>query len=206
MPTSQNKPRVTTHDWSAEADAVHIAGIRADSERFSQGGITHLVLEVLAYALDEAIFGTTDRVQVRLHADGSISVEDNGRGTAVYHDDAGIPMVKPIMATRDLRFFDVADAPVLPDGLVRSGMSVVAAMSEWLTHTNRRENGSWVRRYDRGLPQGALTEIERGDSTGTSVHFRPDTTVFGHEMLSAQALRSLCSSFATSAEIEVLVA
>jgi topoisomerase-4 subunit B len=204
--TSQSKPLVTTHDWSAEVDVGHLAEIRADSERFSRGGITHLVLEVLAYSLDEAVFGTTDRVQVWLYADGSVSVEDNGRGTAVHHDDAGTPMVKPIMATRDLRFFGVADAPVLPDGLARSGMSVVAAMSEWLTHTNRRENGAWARRYERGLPHGPLTEIERGDSTGTSVHFRPDSTVFGHERLSAQVLKSLCSGFTTSADIEILVA
>jgi DNA gyrase/topoisomerase IV subunit B len=75
-----------------------------------------------------------------------------------------------------------------------------------MRHTNRRENGAWVRRYERGLPHGPLIEIERGDSTGTSVHFRPDTTVFGDERLSAQVLKSLCSGFSTSAEIEILVA
>jgi topoisomerase IV subunit B len=59
--TSQRKPPVTTHDWSAEVDAGHIAEIRAGSERFSRGGITHLVLEVLAYSLDEAHESTRER-------------------------------------------------------------------------------------------------------------------------------------------------
>jgi topoisomerase-4 subunit B len=170
-------PGESTHDWSVGVDADHLAAIRNAAGRYSEGGITHLVLEVLAYPLDEAASGTTDRVQVTLHADGSISVEDNGRGTATRYDDAGNPTVKPIMATRDLRFFGVADAPLLPDGRVRSGISVVAAMSEWLTHTNRRAGGrGWVQRYERGLPQGPRTEVASGNTTGTIVHFRPDTT------------------------------
>ena len=54
-----------------------------------EGGIPHLVLGVLAYPLDEAASGTTDLVRVTLHADDSISVEDNGRRTATRYDDAG---------------------------------------------------------------------------------------------------------------------
>jgi DNA gyrase subunit B len=143
-------------------------------------------------------------VQVTLYADGSISVEDNGRGTATRYDGAGNPTVKPIMATRDLRFFGVADAPLLPDGRVRSGISVVAAMSEWLTHTNRRGGGrGWVQRYERGLPQGPRTEIASGNKTGTIVHFRPDRTVFGPEGPSVQSLRALCSGFTTTVSVEI---
>ena len=51
-----------------------------------------------------------------LHADGSISVEDNGRGTNVFFDESGQAVVKPIMATRDLRFFEVPDAPFYRTG------------------------------------------------------------------------------------------
>jgi topoisomerase-4 subunit B len=194
----------STHDWSVAVDADHLGEIRNAAGRFSEGGITHLVLEVLAYPLDEAASGTTDRVRVTLHADGSISVEDNGRGTATRYDDAGNPTVKPIMATRDLRFFGVADAPLLPDGRVRSGISVVAAMSEWLTHTNRRAGGrGWVQRYERGVPQGPRTEIASGILTGTTVHFRPDTTVFGPERPSVQSLRALCSGVTTTATVEI---
>jgi topoisomerase-4 subunit B len=201
---SRRTPPVTTHEWLAESDAAHIAGIRADPGRFSAGGLAHLVLEVVAYPVDEAESGTTDRVLITLHPDGSISVEDNGRGTNVFFDEAGKPVVKPIMATRDLRFFEIADAPVLPDGLRRSGMSVVAAMSEWLLHTNRRLDGAWVRRYEHGMPEGPLTEADPGEGTGTIVHFRPHPSVFGNATVSVQEIESLCSGFETKAEILVV--
>jgi topoisomerase-4 subunit B len=194
----------STHDWSVVANAEHIAEVRRDVAHFSEGGITHLVLEVLAYAVDEAIEGTTDRVDVTRHAEGSISVADNGRGTQVRYSDAGVPMVKPIMSTQDLRFFGVNDAPVLPDGRVRSGMSVVAALSEWLIHTNWREGRGWVQRFERGLPTGLLTEIPGGESTGTLVRFRPDPMVFDLEGLSVESLRAACCGFSGKLDIVVV--
>lgn len=207
VPESRWSPPVTTHEWLAESDAAHIAGIRADPTRYSAGGLAHLLLEVLAYPVDEAESGTTNRVRVTLHADGSISVEDNGRGTNVFFDESGQAVVKPIMATRDLRFFEVPDAPLLPDGLKRSGMSVVAAMSEWLLHTNRRINGAWTRRYKHGLPESGLTELtadERGEGTGTTVRFRPNRGIFGDATLSAEDVKSLWSGFASDIHLEAV--
>ncbi|MEU4394590.1 hypothetical protein [Kribbella sp. NPDC023855] len=198
-----NLPPVTTHEWSAESDAAHIAAIRADPARYSHGGLVHLVLEVVAYPVDEAEAGTTNRVLVTLHADGSISVEDNGRGTNVFFDDNGKPVVKPIMATRDLRFFDNPEAELLPDGLRRTGMSVVAALSTWLTHENHRVDGAWLRRYNHGLPDSDLTEIEAGPHTGTVVHFQPDPEVFGPQQLTPDELVPLLAGFTTTATIEV---
>ncbi|MFE0021082.1 hypothetical protein [Amycolatopsis sp. NPDC059021] len=77
------------------------------------------------------------------------------------------------MATKDLRFFDFPDAQLLPDGHPRRGMSVVAALSEWLVHTNRRHNGSWTQRYEHGIPATDLTPIADDGTTGTTVLFRP---------------------------------
>jgi DNA gyrase subunit B len=204
---SRWSPPVTTHEWLAEGDAEHIAGIRADPGRFARGGVGHLLLEVVAHPVDEMTWGTTDRVLVTLSADGSISVEDNGRGTNVFFDEAGQVVVKPIMATRDLRFFGLPDAPSLPDGLPRCGMSVVAAMSEWLVHTNRRVEGAWSRRYEHGLPESGLTELtadERGEGTGTIVRFRPDRTIFGDATLSADEAKSLCAGFESEIHVEVV--
>ncbi|MFJ3338220.1 hypothetical protein [Streptomyces sp. NPDC086766] len=79
------------------------------------------------------------------------------------------------MATKDLRFFDFPDAELLPDGHPRRGMSVVAALSEWLVHTNRRPDGAWTQRYEHGIPVTGLEPVEDDGSTGTLVHFRPDT-------------------------------
>lgn len=91
--------------------------------------------------------------------DGSVSVSDNVRGTDTRVDDLGSTVKKPIMATKDLRFFDFPDAQLLPDGHPRRGMSVVAALSEWLVHTNRRRNGAWTQRYEHGIPVTDLVPI-----------------------------------------------
>lgn len=163
----------TTHDWSRDLDVDHLELIRRDPVTFAPGGVTHLVLEVLAYAADEAESrGGDGHAVVTIHADGSISVADNGRGTDTRVDDQGRTVKKPVMATKDLRFFDEPSVS-LPDGRPRRGMSVVAALSEWLVHTNRRLNGSWTQRYEHGIPVTDLTPIESDGTTGTTVHFLP---------------------------------
>ncbi|MFF0222209.1 hypothetical protein [Streptomyces sp. NPDC004629] len=78
------------------------------------------------------------------------------------------------MASKDLRFFDAPDTELLPDGHPRRGMSVVAALSEWLIHTNRRLDGAWTQRYEHGVPVTGLEPVEPDGTTGTLVHFRPD--------------------------------
>ncbi len=85
--------------------------IRHGATAWSADGPGHLVLEVLAYAVDEAAEGSTTSIEVRLHADGSVLVVDDGRGTDSRRDERGAWSVKPIMATRDLRFFEVPTAP-----------------------------------------------------------------------------------------------
>ena len=112
-----------------------------------------------------------------LHADGSVSVADDGRGTDTRVDAAGRAIKKPVMGTKDLRFFDDPDAERLPDGHARRGMSVVAALSEWLIHTNRRTGGSWTQRYEHGVPTSDLTPVADDGTTGTTVHFHPDIAI-----------------------------
>jgi topoisomerase-4 subunit B len=165
--------RNTTHDWASTVDAEHLAVVRRQPAVFAPGGSLHLILEVIAYAADEAEGTTSGRCVVTLHGDGSISVSDNGRGTDTRHDDHGQPIKKPVMATRDLRFFDFPDAQLLPDGHPRRGMSVVAALSEWLVHTNRRRNGAWTQRYEHGVPVTDLVPSEDDDASATTVQFLP---------------------------------
>ena len=163
----------TTHDWASTVDGAHLARIRQEPERFAPSGVLHLILEVLAYAADEAEHHADGRATVTLHPDGSVSVADNGRGTDTRVDGRGLPVKKPVMSTKDLRFFDVPGAQRLPDGHSRRGMSVVAALSVWLVHTNRRHNGSWTQRYDHGIPVTDLVPVAHDGTTGTTVHFRP---------------------------------
>lgn len=133
----------------------------------------HLLLEVIAYADDEAeALGRQGSCRITLHGDGSVSVADDGRGTETRVDEDGVPMRKPVMATKDLRFFDGAPVAYLPDGAPRRGMSVVAALSERLVHTNRRRDGAWTQRYENGIPDRARCRTRDG-TTGTTVRFMP---------------------------------
>jgi len=171
----------TTHDWAAVVDHEHLAQIRQQPARYAPGGVEHLILEVLAYAADEAESagraGSVGRGIVTLHADGSVSVADDGRGTDTRVDAEGRVIKKPVMGTKDLRFFDAPGAETLPDGHARRGMSVVAALSEWLIHTNRRTGGSWTQRYEHGVPTTDLTPVADDGTTGTTVHFQPDIAI-----------------------------
>jgi len=171
---------VTTHDWAAAVDEEHLAHIRKNADRYARGGLRHMMLEVLAYADDEA--AATDRVGtvvIATRSDGSVSIRDDGRGTDIRRTPQGHIIRKPVMATRDIRFFDNPDRPVLPDGLPRWGMSVVAALSTTLIHENRRATGGWTQTYRHGVPATELVEVTGDGTTGTTVTFTlqsaPDT-------------------------------
>ena len=127
------------------------------------------------------------------HSDGSFSVADDGRGTEMRYDESGCARRKPVMGTRDLRFFDLDTAPALPDVHPRSGMSVVTALSEWLTNTTRCDGRCWVQRYEHGLPAGALTETQEAGAPGTTVRFRPAPEIFSARPVSMTALEEMCA-------------
>lgn len=165
--------RSTTHDWAAAVDGEHLADVRRRADELAPGGVHHLVLEVLAYADEEAAERGGGRCRVTLHADGSVAVADDGRGTQTRVDPQGRAVRKPVMATRDLRFFDAPDAPLLPDGHPRRGVSVVSALSDWLEHRNRRLEGAWTQRYEQGIPVTDLVPVAPDGTTGTAVHFLP---------------------------------
>ncbi|WP_426996577.1 ATP-binding protein [Pseudarthrobacter sp. N5] len=187
--------RTTTHDRASTLDADHLTQIRRDPAVFAPDGIQHLILEVIAYAVDEAESTTPGSCVVTLHGDGSVSVADNGRGTDTLYDADGRPIKKPVMSTRDIRFFDLRDAQILPDGHARRGMSVVAALSEWLIHTNRRSNGAWTQRYEYGVPVTDLVPIDN-DTSGTTVHFLPDEALHAAAAVEAAQLRR-CTTWPT---------
>ncbi|KZB86641.1 hypothetical protein [Amycolatopsis regifaucium] len=173
MSDADARRRDPTHDWTGSVDAAHLALVRRNPGEFAPGGVAHLVLEVLAYAAEEAESTGGGRAVVTVHPDGSVSVADDGRGTNTRADGHGGFVKKPVMSTKDLRFFDLPGAQRLPDGHPRRGVSVVAALSDWLVHTNRRRNGSWTQRYERGVPVTDLTPIADDGTTGTTVRFLP---------------------------------
>lgn len=179
-PTATDPHRwvTTTHDWRHGLDLAHLQQVRDHAAEFTAGGLQHLVLEVLAYADEEARSQQRrGRAVVTRRADGSVSVTDDGRGTDTRRDASGTVVRKPVMATRDVRFFDAVDAPLLPDDLPRRGMSTVSALSTWLEHTNHRTEGSWTQRYLHGRPESDLAQLPSSETTGTSVTFLADTSL-----------------------------
>ncbi|MCE0534087.1 hypothetical protein LWF15_01015 [Kineosporia rhizophila] len=162
------------------------------------------MLEVLAYAADEAESASqVGHCTVALHRDGSVSVSDDGRGTDTRRDEQGEPVKKPVMATKDLRFFDLPDAEQLPDGHPRRGMSVVAALSSWLVHTNRRLEGSWTQRYEHGIPVTGLRPAPPQSGTGTTVHFLPDASIDAPKLTLAAELVPALAAF-TQLDVEIV--
>lgn len=185
----------TTHDWAIAVDADHLTRIRRNPATFAPGGLQHLLLEVIAYAADEASVRSGGRYVVTFHRDGSVSVSDDGRGTATRLDGRGRATKKPVMSTKDLRFFDAPGAQLLPDGHSRRGISVVAALSEWLVHTNRRHDGAWTQRYEHGIPVTGLVPIPGSGTTGTMVHFRPEGTVLANSAHAAVTAAQMAASW-----------
>lgn len=183
----------TTHDWAVTVDLAHLEAIRRDPAAYAPGGALHLVLEVMAYADEEAAErGRRGTCVVTLHADGSVSVADDGRGTDTRRLSTGEPIRKPVMATRDVRFFDTGHDVLLPDGRPRRGISVVAALSVWLTHTNARTDGAWTQRYEHGIPTSDLLPVEPTGATGTTVRFLADPQV-PRAGLTAERLRAVAA-------------
>jgi topoisomerase IV subunit B len=195
--------RNRTHDWARGLDAGHIERVRREPALYAPGGALHLVLEVLAYAVDEAEATGSGRAVVTLHDDGSVSIADDGRGTDTRVDDLGQAVKKPVMTTKDLRFFDSPQAAALPDEHPRRGMSVVTALSEWLVHTNRRRDGAWTQRYEHGVPVAGLTPISGDGTTGTTVRFLPDAALVPGGPVSTPELRGLASAFGPSLALEI---
>jgi DNA gyrase subunit B len=142
-------------------------------------GLHHLVYEVVDNSIDEAMGGHCRSIGVRIHADGSVSVTDDGRGIPVEtHREEGKSALEVVLCTLHAGGkFDNKSYSVSA-GLHGVGVSAVNALSEFMEATIWRDGGEFFQRYERGRP---VTGVERrADSVrrGTRIHFRPDPQIF----------------------------
>jgi DNA gyrase subunit B len=145
----------------------------------STRGLHHLVFEVVDNSVDESLAGFCDSISVRMQADNSISVVDNGRGIPVdMHKTEKKPAVEVALTTLhaggkfDHRSYKVSG------GLHGVGVSCVNALSDWLEVEVKRDGKIYHQRYERGKTVSKLTVIGKSTSTGTKITFKPDKTIF----------------------------
>ena len=142
-------------------------------------GLHHLIYEIVDNSVDEALAGFCTRIEVTLHADGSASVADNGRGIPVdIMKDQGKPALEVVMTKLHAGGKFGGGGYKVSGGLHGVGLSVVNALSERLQVTVMRHGKQHYQEYRRGGPVAPLKVVGKADTTGTYIRFWPDPDVF----------------------------
>jgi len=142
-------------------------------------GLHHLVYEIVDNSIDEAVAGYCDKIELIIHPNNSITVNDYGRGIPVdTHPVMGIPAIEVILTTLHSGGKFGGSGYTISGGLHGVGLSVVNALSSLMVVKVKRDGKIYSQQYMRGKPASALEIIGESDETGTSIYFEPDEEIF----------------------------
>jgi DNA gyrase subunit B len=154
-------------------------------------GLHHLVHEVVDNAVDEALAGANDSVEVTIHPDNSVTVRDRGRGIPVdLIPEQGLPALTVVMTKLHAGGKFGGDGYKVSGGLHGVGISVVNALSEWLIAEVELGGKVYRQEFARGVPQGDMKVVGITKETGTTISFLPDAEVFDETEFSTPTLVS----------------
>ncbi len=178
-------PEQLNNEYTAE-DIQVLGGREAIRRRPSmyigstdQRGLHHLVYEIVYNSIDEAMAGCCTKIMVTIQEDGSVKVEDDGRGIPVdIHPTTNISALETVMTILHAGAKFGGHTYLVSGGLHGVGASVVNALSSWLKVNVRRDGKLYQQEYRQGIPQGEVKEAGEANDNGTTITFLADKEIF----------------------------
>jgi DNA gyrase subunit B len=152
-------------------------------------GLHHLVYEIVDNAVDEAMAGHNESIEVTIHPDNSVTVRDRGRGIPIGEvEGTGLPGLTVVLTKLHAGGKFGGGGYKVSGGLHGVGASVVNALSEWLIADVEVDGKLYRQEFARGVPQGDMQIVGESDETGTSISFLPDSEIFEETEFSTETL------------------